>query len=268
MKIDQNKLRELIAQGHPAPSPNELRREENVFLVGGNLPERETLETLFESHCQCSADLFHLTFGDIDSFHLGETLARTIKKNFNVHLVGRFDYAAPSHLIERAYVAGVDIIDIPLMVFDRARSKERGYAMEERLRALDAARSVFPRWSVLSTLVAGEEPCCSTKAGIDALLSLEAIPMVTVSGRAADYPVEELSEVFAHLSTGWRRKKALIQPLLPLIYLSTPFIPASQRGALRGFIDIIHGRRLLATSDLRRILRVKEVEESFSSSGL
>lgn len=268
MKIDQKKLRELISRELPAPSPDELRREENVFFVGGNLPERQTLETLFESHYQCNAALFHLTFGDINSFHHGETLARVIKKNFNAHIVGRFDYPAPSHLIERAYAAGVDILDIPLTVFDRARASEGPYAMEEKLRAIDCARSVFPRWSVVSTLVAGEEPSCSTVAGIDALLAIEVVPLVTLSGRAAHYALQEVSEVFAHLNAGWRGKKALIKPLLPLIYLSAPFVPISSRGRVRGLIDIIDDRRLLATSDLRRILRVKEVEESFASAGL
>jgi len=267
MKIDQKKLRELIARELPSLSPDNLRREENVFFVGGNLPERQTLETLFESHYQCNAALFHLTFGDIDSFNNGETLARMIKKNFNAYVVGRLDYPAPSHLIERAYAAGVDILDIPLTVFDRSGYNGR-YAMDEQLRAIDCARSVFPRWSVVSTLVAGEEPSCSTVAGIDALLALEVVPLVTLSGRSADHASEEVSGIFAHLHAGWRGKKAVIKPLLPLIYLTTPFVPTSPRVGVRRFIDIIDDRRLLATSDLRRILRVKEVEESFESAGL
>jgi len=268
MKIDQKKLRELIGLEAAPPSPDELRRQENVFFVGGNLPERETVETLFESHYQCNAALFHLTFGAIDSFQNGETLARMIKKNFNAHLVGRFDYAAPSHLIERAYVAGVDILDIPLTVYDGAASSAGGHARDERLRALNYARSVFPRWSVVSTLMAGAEPSGSTIAGIDALLAAEVLPLLTLSGRAAQLPPRELYQTFAHLSTGWHRKKAVIKPLLPLIYLSTPFVPAAPRGVVRGFIDSIDDRRLLAASDLRRILRVKEVAESFESAGL
>ena len=268
MKIDQKKMRELIDRQLPAPSPDELRREENVFFVGGNLPERQTLETLFESHYQCNAALFHLTFGDIDSFHKSETLARVIKKNFNAHVVGRLDYPAPARLIERAYAAGIDILDLPLTVYDRTGSGEGVYPIEEQLRAIDSARSVFPRWSVVSTLTAGEEPSGSTVVGIDALLALEVVPLVTLSGRAAHRAADEISGIFAHLNAGWRRKKALIKPLLPLIYLTTPFVPAAPRGGVRGFIDSIDDRRLLAASDLRRILRVKEVEESFASAGL
>ena len=268
MKIDQTKLRKLIVGSVPPPSPDALRRELNVFFVGGNLPERETLETLFESHFQCNAALFHLTFGDLDHFNSGEQLARTIKKNFNARVVGRFDCAPPSHLIERAYAAGVDILDLPLALCDRTLCKEHGYAIDERLQALEFARTVFPRWSVVSTLTAGEEPASSTLAGIDALLAADVLPLVTISGRAALLPQEDISAIFAHLNDGWRRQKAAIKPLLPLIYLSTPLVSASSRGVVRSFIDIIDDRRHLAASDLRRLLRVKEVEESYESSGL
>jgi hypothetical protein len=268
MTIVQNKLRQLIARSAPPASADELRREENIFFVGGNLPVRDTLETLFDSHCQAPAELFHLTFGDLDNFHHGEALARVIKKNFNAHLIGRLDYPAPSYIIERAYAAGVDIIDIPLTVFDRALSRERKLAMEERLRSLEHARTVFPRWSVVSTLVAGEESPCSTVAGIDALLSAGVVPLVTVSGRAAHYPAEEIVAIFVHLDAGWRKHKVTVKPLLPLLYLTTPLAPHSRRGVLRGFIDKVHDRRLLAASDLRRSLRVKQVEESFESAGL
>jgi hypothetical protein len=269
MKIDQEKLRELMGRQDPSPSPDELRREENVFFVGGNLPERQTAETLYESHYQCNAALFHLTFWDIANFQHGEMIARMIKKNFNAHLVGRLDFPAPAHLIQRAYAAGVDILDIPLYACGDAAADKDGPDNAERLRALDEARAVFPRWSVVSTLVAGEEPGASTIAAIDALLAVEVLPLVTLSGPG---PIgcteEEIARVFAHLSAGWRSKKALVKPLLPLIYLSTPFVPAAPKGMLRGFIDTMDDRRLLAASDLRRVLRVKEVAESFESSGL
>ena len=268
MMIGQNKLRHLIGRGTMPLSPDELRREENIFFVGGNLPARETLETLFDSHCQAPADLFHLTFGDLDSFHRGEELARVIKKNFSAHLVGRLDYPAPYYVIERAYAAGVDIIDIPLTVFDRALSREQGLAMDERLRTLDAALSIFPRGSVVSTLVAGEESPCSTVAGIGSLLAAGVIPLVTVSTRADHYPAEDIAALFSYLDAGWKKHRVTVKPLLPLIYLTTPLVPTAPRGVVRGFIDKLHDRRLLAASDLRRSLRVKHVEESFESAGL
>jgi hypothetical protein len=268
VNIDQRKLRELIARPFRPAAAGELRREGNVFLVGGELPAGETLETLFDSYCQAPVDLFHLNFSDVNRFHLGEELARLIKKNFNAHLVGRIDYPALPFLIERTYAAGVDILDIPLGLFDQGTARERGMAKDERLRALECARTVFPRWSVVSTLMAGEEPSCSTVAGIDALLAAEVVPLVTVSERAAFYPGEEIGAIFAHLSEGWRRRKVVTKPLMPLVYLTTPLAASSPKGILRGFIDKVHARRLLAASDFRRSLRVKQVEESFESAGL
>lgn len=267
MRIDQKKMRELAARTSPF-SPDELRREANVFYVGGNLPEQQTIETLYDSHYQSNAVLFHLTFGDADKFNNGENLARLIKKNFNAHLVGRIDFAAPPHLIERAYAAGVDILDIPLHIFDRDRFAQPGWQGTERLRSLEYARTVFPRWSVVSSLTAAVEPAASTVAGIDALLEREIVPLVQLSEEAVSSPAEELTKVFGHLQGSWQKKRALIKPLLPLICLISPYAQSQQKGILRGFIDSIEDRRLLATSDLRRLLRVKEVAESFESSGL
>ena len=268
MKIDQEKLRVLRARQLPPPSPEELRREENVFFVGGNLPERQTIETLFESHYQCNAALFHLTFGAPDSFPAGETLARGIKKNVHTHLMGRFDFPATAHQLSRAYAAGVDILDIPLTPFGSPLAGQPGSGDAERLAALGEARSVFPRWCVVSSLAAGEGPADCTMAAIDALLAIEVLPLVTLSSRAAGFPAQEIARIFTHLYAGWRSRKALLKPVLPLVYLTTPFVPAASRGVLRGLIDSIDDRRLLVASDLRRNLRVKEVAESFESSGL
>lgn len=263
MKIDQKKLRELLLAPAFSPSPDQLRREDNVFLVGGNLPERQTLETLYDSHYQSNAALFHLIFGAVAQFADGEVLARVIKKNFNVHLAGRLDFPASSHLIERAYAAGVDILDIPLFSADMKTEQAR-----ERLKALHQARAVFPRWSVVSTLVVGEEPADVTISGIDALLAAEIVPLLVLSEGTVRHPDEELVRIYTHLEAGWRKHRCVLKPLLPLIQLTTPLVPAAPRNMLRGFIDSIEDRRLLAASDLRRVLRVKEVAESFDSAGL
>lgn len=266
MQIDQKKLRELIARQAPPFSPDELRREDSVFFVGGNLPERETVETLYDSHFQSNAALFHLTFGNLENFAQGEAMARAIKKNFHAHLVGRLDFPAPAPLIRRAYAAGVDILDLPPAAPGAHQSGSD--AAGQQLEALAEARAVFPRWSVVSTLSAGAEPAGAVRDRIDALLEAEVLPLVALSGGAERLDAEELAGIYTHLNAAWRRKKVALKPLLPLIYLSTPFAPAAPRGVLRGFIDTIDDRRLLAASDLRRLLRVKEVAESYESSGL
>ena len=261
-------MRELIAVPLKPIASDELRREGKVFFVGGSLPGKETLEAIFDSHCRAPAALFCLSFSDINSFHLGEKLAGMIKKNFCAHLLGRLDYPAPSYIIERAYAAGVDILDIPLHVFDQALSGERQLEKEKRLQALNNALPVFPRWAVVSTLKAGEEPSCSTICGIDSLLAAGIAPLVEISARAARYPAEEISAVFEYLAIEWRKHRVIIKPLLPLVNLATPLTFPKPRGVLKGLIEKIQDRKLLATGDLRRSLRVRQVEESFKSSGL
>jgi hypothetical protein len=268
MIIDQHKLRSLVSKPAPPVAATELRREGNVFFVGGCLPVRETLETLFDSHCQAPGELFHLTFGDLDHFHEGEELARQIKKNFNTHLLGVVDYPAPPFVIERAYAAGVDLIDIPLRVFDHGLARERGIDKDGRLQSTRYALEVFPRWSVVATLLAGEEPSCSMASGIDFLLDTGVVPLVAISPRASHYPIEEIDAIFSHLAAGWKKHKVVTKPLLPLLSLVTPLVAARPKGLLRGFIDKVYDRQLLASSDLRRSLRVKQVEESFESAGL
>jgi hypothetical protein len=268
MIVDHDKLRTMLQKPGETGAPDELRREGNVFFVGGLLPVRETLETLFESHCQSPGELFMLAFGDLDHFHQGEQLARQVKRNFSSHLFGRLDYPPPTYVIERAYAAGVDFLDIPLKVFDRGIAQERGIEWDEILRSLQFAVKLFPRWSVAATLYVGDEPSCSITGGIDSLLDMGILPLVEISPRSAHYPLGEIAAIFKHLAAGWKRYRVSLKPLRPLISLTMPIIDSRPRGILRGFIDRVHDRRLLAASDLRRSLRVRQVEESFESAGL
>ncbi len=151
MVVDDIKLQKLLTYPANPATSKDLRRDGNVFLVGGELPHQETLETLFDSHCLAPAELFHLSFGAPDTFANGETLARLIKRNFSAHILGKMDYTVSAPILERAYAAGVDIIDIPLTSFDRSDR-------ESRIASLQSAQAIFPRWSAVSTLVVGEEP--------------------------------------------------------------------------------------------------------------
>jgi hypothetical protein len=266
--VDRQKLQQLIHRPLERPGTRDLRREGSVFFIGGELDPQETLETVFDSHCQEPAELMFVTFGGVDTFHRGEEHARLLKKNFHVHLMARFDYPAPLHLLERAYAAGIDLVDIPLTVFDSGLSKERGLRKDERLAALEGARTIFPTWGVASTVSVGEEACCSTVSAVDTLLKAGIVPLPEVSPRAERYPREEIEEVFLHLAEGLKKRKVVTKPILPLLSATTPLSPARPGGVLKGFIDRLQDRRLIAASDLRRSLRVKQIEESFESAGL
>jgi hypothetical protein len=268
MDIDRNKLNELIKCPLQPAAANELRRRNNVFFVGGELPVDETLETMFESFCTESTELFHLSFGAMSSFHSSEEMARQIKKNFNVRLMGRLENPASAQVLERIYAAGVDILDIPLMIFDHSAARERDYDRHARYDALLSARPVFPRWSVACTLLAGEEPPVSTMNGIDELLKDGIVPLVALAGSAAGVAPDTLAAIFKHLASGWKRFHVPIQPFLPIISFMTPLTPDEPPGLLRGMVDKFHDRRHLVASDLRRHLRLKVAEDSMDSAAL
>uniref|UniRef100_A0A831TWC9 Methylenetetrahydrofolate reductase n=1 Tax=Geobacter metallireducens TaxID=28232 RepID=A0A831TWC9_GEOME len=258
MVVDETKLRKLLTTPVASPTSRDLRRDGSIFHVGGELPPQETLETIFDSHSLAPAELFHLTFGAPDTFSNGEALARLIKRNFSAHILGTMDYPASTPLLEQAYAAGIDIIQIPLGRPDQ----------EERRAALLHARTVFPRWGVASTLPLGEVSIDATLAEIDDLLSHGIVPLLQPPPQTGLCGPEEAAAAYSHLAAAWRRFKVTLAPLLPLIALATPLVPKNQGGTLRGFINRLRDRRLLAASDLRRALRVRQVEESFESAGL
>jgi len=261
MVVDEIKLQKLLTDHAKPATSRDLRRDGNVFLVGGELPHQETLETLFDSHCLAPAELFHLSFGAPETFSNGETLARLIKRNFNAHILGKMNYPASPTLLERAYAAGIDIVDIPLPALGRP---ER----EGRLASLQSAQTIFPRWSVVTSIILGEDPLKDTLNEIDHLLAQGIVPLLQLPSQTARCGIAEAANAYSHLATQWRTHKVTVAPLLPFIALATPLVPQKQGGPLRGFMDRFRDRRLLAASDLRRALRVRQVEESFESAGL
>ena len=268
MDIDQNILNDLIKCPRQPAAANELRRSKDVFFVGGELPIYETLETMFESFCTESTELFHLSFGAMSSFPNSVEMARQIKKNFNIRLMGRLNNPASAQVLERIYASGVDILDIPLMIFDHSAARKLDYDRHACYDALLSARTFFPRWSVASTLLAGEESPVSTMNGIEELLKVGIVPLVALAESAADVAPDTLAAIFKHLAAGWEKYHVPTQPFLPLISFMTPLTPKGPPGLLRGMIYKFHDRRHLVASDLRRHLRLKSAEDSMDSAAL
>lgn len=262
MIIDPIALAGQLASPPRLPGSLDLRRSGKLFFVGGDLPVNQTLETMFESFCMESTDLFLLTFGAPDNFSRGEELARQIKKNFNVRLMGRFLYAPPVQLIERAYAAGVDLLDITI-----SRSGQNTSPIPADP-AMSLPGLVFPRWSVASTLELGEQSCESARSAIDSLLASGIVPLATITEGSILHSEDEVAAIFRHLADGWKSHRVTLKPFLPLISLTTPLVSGAQRGMLRGIISKLHDRHLLVASDLRRHLRVRVAEDSLDSAGL
>lgn len=254
LHLDQHKLQQLLDRPRPATAVDQLRREGGVVFVGGALPVYQTLETMLASFCQTSTGLFHLSFAGSAGFRQGEELARQLKRNFSVRLLGRLAGPLPAAAGLRAYAAGVDLLDIPTTV---TAVDPAGWE------ALLAARAVFPSWGVSSTLRDGAPPA-ATRRAIDRLLAEGIVPLLTVDGA----PPTELAPLFRHLLAGWERHGVTLQPYLPLLDLTTPLVAAAPAGRWRGLIGRLRDRQLLAATDLRRRLRISGGDASFDSAGL
>lgn len=260
MIVDQQKIAPLIARPFRSIGGEELRREGGVFFVGHSLPHQATLEAIFDSDCQQPVEIFSFCFSDADAFHRSEELVRLIKKNFKGYVLGEFVATPSFSLLDSAYAAGIDLIDLPLFPEETAG--------EKRLEALAHATSVFPRWATASSLSIEMDPPETTRANIDTLLERQILPLARVGPGAEHRPSAEIESIFEHLARGWRRKRAVVKPFLPLLGLTSPFAPPPRKGLVGSLFEKVDDARLRTTSDLRRLLRVKEVVESFESAGL
>lgn len=268
--IDSHKLNILRDTARNYASPDDLRREGKVFFIGGNLPIYSTLETMYESYCQESSELFHVTFGDDGLFERNLEMVRQIKRNFSIRLMGRIGYPLSASQVERVYLAGLDILDIPRnaygsypgvdVVVDSGRDRWRI--------AFNSAADTFTRWSVVSSISAGQATPQTIRDSINELLGNGVIPLLKLAGESSVWNVEETSNLFRYLAAEWHRHRVPLKPIMPLLRLTTPFVFAESPGFLRDVIDKLQNRRILAASDLRRHLRTSGAEASFESAGL
>ncbi len=265
MTINAQRLERLIGQPHTMPSHTDLRREGEVFFIGASLPLFETLETMYESLCQGSCSLFLVTFAGRDELQKNLELVRSIKKNFSVRLMGRIGYDLPGALYEQLYLAGLDLLDIPIHDADGARRARHHERITERA-VYDGMG--FPRWSVCSSLLVDGADAALQRKNIDDLLAGGIVPLLSLPADGIPVATEDAVARFAYLADAWQRHDVPIKPLLPLIRLLTPLESATSGGLLRSAIDRFHDRRQLATSDLCRHLRTNGAEASFESAGL
>jgi len=259
LKIDKERLVDLLNGSHPLPTADRLYRDRSLFCVGGNLPLYETVETMFASYCMESTALFHLTFGTGETFLQGREMARQIKKNFNVRLMARLDHPVDEPILEQIYAAGVDnlILNLPEI---------QAGGHDDLL--LQASRRVFPRWGVAAVLRLGADAPARTGRRIELLLQQGVVPLLQFTAHAAGMTSEEIESLLVHLAAGWEKNSVPLATYLPLISVMTPLEAAKSTGLFQGFVDRLRDRQQLAGSDIRRHLRVQPAENSLDSAGL
>ncbi len=260
-QIDTDKLNSLCETSADFTNPFDLRREGKVFLIGGNLPLFSTLETMYESYCQESSELFHITFGDAGQFERNIEMVRQIKRNFSIRLMGRITYPLSQAQIEQVYLAGLDILEI--------RDGNPGRHDDENNEFEPAsATGIFPHWSVVYSMASAHSSTHEVHDRISLSLASRVIPLLSTTGRDSLWNHEETKDAFTFLAAEWRRHRVPLKPIMPLLRLVTPFVFAEPAGFLRNAIDKLQDRRILAASDLRRHLRTSGAEASFESAGL
>lgn len=262
LTIDREKLRGAAGGMAPLVQPVELRRTERVFFVGGKLPARETLETVFDSFCLAPVELFYISFGGIDTFDAGVALTRQLKKNFSAPIYASIASPLPAALVERAYAAGVDYLELP---FPCPTESSRAAAVWQ---TLTHARTVFPSWSVVALLPAGKVPVRESMAAIDQLLAAGVVPLPRLSPPADAEGEERLLQAVSHLLGQLQRCRVSWKPLLPIFEILLPVAAPRPKRVAGGLLERFHVSASRATADLRRLLRTRAVEDSFESAGL
>jgi hypothetical protein len=185
---------------------------------------------------------------------------------------------------------GVDALSYSIEIHDpellrrHCPGRAEQVGRERYYEALAHAASVFPSGTVWSDLIVGLEPAESTMAGIDALVGMGVLPVLSVfrpldNTPLRDHPLPSASEVvpvFAHLFQAVRRSRINMHWVRDLSFAVTPiearFFVDDATGTSSGLgqfyrsrLGTIAARNL---SRLRRRLRVKQVSDSFDSSHL
>lgn len=266
LKIDSKKLNRVGYEPHGGLSSDSLRREARVFFIGADLPVYSTLETMYESYCQESSEMFHITFGDAARFEHNLEMVRQIKRNFSMRLMGRINYKPAESQIERAYLAGLDLLDIPFNIFDKADTDDT--IKSSNLHPYKSASAIFTRWGAVSSIDAGQATPHEVSESIKLLLGNGVVPLLDFANKKDSWSLDEVAGIYRLIADEWRRHRVSLKPMLPYLRLTTPFLMDESCGFMRGVIDKLHDRRIMAASDLRRHLRTSGAEASFESAGL
>lgn len=249
--IDHQKMHDMASKPSRPATAADLYREAHAFFVGGGLPVRETLETMFDSRCEEATDLFIVSFGAA-TLRQGVDMVMALKKNFSIRLMVHLEQAVPGDVFPQIYAAGADLMGI-------AGGEPEWH---------QAAVAAFPRWAVASTLFLDGTPSDVQVQQIDDLLHAGIVPLPRLCPQQSSGAEKEACTVLQYLVKSWRRHKVAVRPFAPVIVHGSPLVPSRKPGPLRTLLDRFHERQQLVTSDLLRHLRVTAPADSLDSASL
>ncbi|OFV90186.1 MAG: hypothetical protein A3J75_00505 [Acidobacteria bacterium RBG_16_68_9] len=236
---------------------------------------------------------FHIGYiaGEDAGIEFLDPYVDAIKKQFDTLVAVQLQPPANNRWIDRTYAMGADALSYSVEIHDPelllrycpGRANQVG--RERYYEALGYAATIFPSGTVWSDLIVGLEPPESTMAGIDALVRMGVLPVLSLfrpldNTQLGSHPLPTASEVapiFAHLFNAVRNARINMNWVRDLSFAVTPlearfFAGEEARGAVgvgthfyRTRLGTMTARNL---SRLRRRLRVRKVSDSLDSSQL
>lgn len=252
----------------------------------------DVVETIGEAFAEGAVELVYLHLGSCDSDDAGvgflEPYVHAIKKHFDTLVAVHLQPPSDNRWIARTYAMGADALSYSVEIHDPellqrySGGRPQPVARERYYEALRYAAAIFPSGTVWSDLIVGLEPPASTMAGIDTLVSMGVLPVLSLSRPREDHPLhhgalplaDEVAPIFAHLFTAVRNAKINMNWIRDLSSAVTPLdarfcsIDGAALGVSQFYRSRIGGLAARNLSRMRRRLRVRKVSDSFDSSQL
>lgn len=254
----------------------------------------DVVDTVRAAFAEGAVEFVYLHIGYLDGEDAGggflEPYLRAIKRHFDTLVAVQLQPPQHNAWIDRMYAMGADALSYsieihdPVLLQQHCAGRAAHVGRERYYEALAHAATVFPSGTVWSDLIVGLEPAASTIEGIDTLVGLGVLPVLSIfrpldDTLLHDHPLpsaDAVAPVFAHLFNAVRKARINMHWVRDLSFAITPiearFFAADDARAGAGLGSFYRSRlgSLAARnlSRLRRRLRVREVSDSFDSSHL
>jgi len=254
----------------------------------------DVIETVRAAFAEGAVEFVYLHIGYLEGEDAGirflEPYIDAIKKHFDTLVAVQIQPPKNDRWIDRTYAMGVDALSYSVEIHDaeilrqHCAGRTTHVGRERYYDALGYAATIFPSGTVWSDLIVGLEPVESTTAGIDTLVGMGVLPVLSLfrpleETQLRDHPLPEAADVapvFAHLFHSVRRARINMNWVRDLSFAVTPFearffADDAERAAVavhpfyRSRLGTMATRNL---SRLRRRLRVRKVSQSFHPSNL
>jgi len=258
------------------------------------LPVEDVIETIRAAFAEGAVEFVYLHIGYMNGDDAGVTFLepyiRAIKRHFDTLLAVQLQPPRTNAWIDQMYAMGVDALSYSIEVYDPELLRQHCAGRDELVgrdryyEALAYAASVLPSGTVWSDLIVGLEPPESTIAGINQLVKMGVLPVLSIfrpldDTELRDHPVPSLSDVepiFAHLFNTVYQARINMNWVRDLSFAITPlearFFAGDEAKAASAMTQFYKSRlgnfAARNLSRLRRRLRVRKVSDSFDSSHL